>query len=171
MSPYNEDMGIFFFRKDNMKQIQKKRILYLYLIILVIVINWKFRSLKEIKDTMELFAGADFKNYNLIPFQTMVMYMARGTTANTTHWLITNLIGNTVFFIPVGLLYPMVYEKAKFLRTSLFGFCLTLGIELFQLVTKLGSFDVDDILLNLLGVMIGYGIFKGIRHIRSSWTF
>ncbi len=142
-----------------MEKVKLKRFLYIYLTILVIVINWKFRSITEIQESIQMIKGPYFNNYNLYPFKTILMYLKRGTDGNTSQWLLQNIIGNTLFFIPIGFVLPMVYEKADFKKTSLFGLCLTLSIEVFQLITKLGSFDVDDIILNLAGVMIGYGIY------------
>lgn len=42
-------------------------------------------------------------------------------------------------------------------------FISVIGIEVFQFVTMLGFFDVDDIMLNMTGCIIGYLIYGGLR--------
>lgn len=64
---------------------------------------------------------------------------------------------NILMFIPLGLLLPLVnkvFYKPYF--TILLSFCFTLSIEISQLITKIGAFDVDDIFNNFLGAIIGY---------------
>ena len=48
----------------------------------------------------------------------------------------------------------------KFWRTAFYSFELSLLVELLQLVFRVGSFDVDDLLLNTLGGMAGYGLYR-----------
>ena len=68
-----------------------------------------------------------------------------------------NLIGNVVAFLPFGAFLPILFEKCKkFYLTTLLCFEFSLCVEVIQLVWKVGSFDVDDILLNTLGGMLGY---------------
>ncbi len=68
-----------------------------------------------------------------------------------------NLIGNVVAFLPFGAFLPMLFEKCKrFILTTLFCFEFSICVEIIQLVWKVGSFDVDDILLNTLGGILGY---------------
>lgn len=75
-----------------------------------------------------------------------------------------NFLGNILIFMPVGLLYPIAFgaagDERKKYRTVLFGFCLSLIVELSQLVFSKGYFDLDDILLNTVGTVIGYGLYK-----------
>lgn len=71
-----------------------------------------------------------------------------------------NVIGNVVAFMPFGFLLPRMNVRCRSLFfTVLFSFCLSLGVEVVQLVFKLGCFDVDDLLLNTLGGFLGYLIF------------
>jgi glycopeptide antibiotics resistance protein len=59
--------------------------------------------------------------------------------------------------MPFGFLLPLVYIKINsFGKIFITGLLFILFIEFFQLFTKVGSFDVDDILLNSLGIMCGY---------------
>ncbi len=46
------------------------------------------------------------------------------------------------------------------------GFSISLTIEVIQLITKVGCFDVDDMILNTLGAALGYGIYAVCDKIR-----
>lgn len=80
--------------------------------------------------------------------------------------VLTNLLGNILIFIPFGFFLPMGSTKKSFVLTALFSFFLSLGIETFQLLTKIGSFDVDDLLLNTLGGIIGYLLYRILSYFR-----
>lgn len=65
-------------------------------------------------------------------------------------------IGNMVLFLPFGILHPMAADKQCFTRTLRTGILLVLGIELLQPVFG-RAFDVNDIILNLGGVLLSAG--------------
>ena len=83
-----------------------------------------------------------------------------------------NLFGNILIFVPYGFFISMAAERRGFFKTLFCSFGLSLCVELVQLVTRVGSFDVDDILLNTIGGILGYILFaicNGIRrryHVR-----
>lgn len=81
-----------------------------------------------------------------------------------------NIVGNVVAFIPFGFILPAISPRnRKFLNIALLSFELTLSIEIMQLVLQVGTFDVDDILMNLIGGIIGYFIFTiGYKFIELS---
>ena len=71
----------------------------------------------------------------------------------------TNLFGNILIFMPYGFFIPMASRRRGFLKTTFLSFALSFGVELFQLLTRVGSFDVDDLFLNTLGGAAGYILF------------
>ena len=82
-------------------------------------------------------------------------------------WLIRhsaiNLLGNVILFIPLGIFLPMLAEKLrKFRKTLLCAAGLITAVELAQVLTLLGRCDIDDLILNLLGAAVGYGLYKWI---------
>lgn len=78
----------------------------------------------------------------------------------TLEELVTNLFGNIFAFSPYGYLLPFIRKKKTgFFAVLCSTFCFSLTIETMQLVFKLGVFDVDDLLLNTVGGIIGYSIF------------
>ena len=65
--------------------------------------------------------------------------------------MILNFAGNVIAFIPFGYLLPkMVKKKPRLFHTVLFSFEFSLLVELTQLISRTGSFDVDDLILNTL---------------------
>jgi len=100
------------------------------------------------------------QNINLVPLYTIRNYLHvvihRSNDDVLLHCII-NLAGNVLLFIPLGYLLPKIWKKQeKFFR---FFFTCTISIllvELVQLFALLGSFDIDDLILNLGGMTIGY---------------
>ena len=70
-------------------------------------------------------------------------------------------IGNVLFFIPYGFLFPSKHKnwKAVLIFTTLF----SLSIELCQYVWALGWCEIDDVICNVLGAVIGFGVWKWIK--------
>lgn len=81
----------------------------------------------------------------------------------------TNLFGNILIFVPYGFFISMAGKTRGFFKTLLCSFGLSLCVEIFQLVTRVGSFDVDDILLNTVGGVFGYIIFVICNQIRRRY--
>lgn len=97
-------------------------------------------------------------HYNLVPLKEIwrFLYYWRRLGMGV---VIMNIVGNIVAFVPFGTFLPIFSEKLKsFWRVVLWGFDFSLCVELVQLVSKVGSFDVDDLLLNTIGVACGYGV-------------
>jgi len=73
---------------------------------------------------------------------------------------IEEVVPNIMMFIPLGIFVPVVFEKTrKFYRTAFIAFLVTFSVEFFQYFIGRSS-DIDDIIANLLGGIIGYGIFR-----------
>ena len=102
-------------------------------------------------------------HYNLVPFyeikRFIQYYKVLGMPA-----VMLNLAGNVAAFVPFGFFLPVFVERCrKIWNTVFYSFELSLLVELIQLITKVGSFDVDDIILNTLGGAVGYVIYKIVR--------
>lgn len=68
-----------------------------------------------------------------------------------------NIIGNVLAFAPFGFLLPLMDKKyRKAIIVILLSMLFSLCVEVVQLLLKVGIFDVDDILLNTIGGMLGY---------------
>lgn len=74
-----------------------------------------------------------------------------------------NFLGNIILFIPFGFLLPCVTDWNRMWKTVVTGIGFSLLIETIQLITSRGCFDFDDVILNSLGCVIGYGIHRAAR--------
>ena len=103
------------------------------------------------------------QNTNLVPFYTTknYLYVLKNSTDRymRTHCFM-NLTGNIVLFIPAGWLLSRLWER---LRNFFRFFAVCAGIiflvETVQLFSLLGRFDIDDLILNLLGMILGFILF------------
>lgn len=77
--------------------------------------------------------------------------------------LMAENIMNIVVFVPVGLLLGCAIKNITWWRALLIGAGLSLSIEVMQLVFKRGFSEVDDVMHNTLGCMIGYGLCSLVR--------
>ncbi|AOZ94147.1 VanZ family protein [Paenibacillus crassostreae] len=101
-------------------------------------------------------------NYNLIPFETIKLYIRNmGQLPNWT-WII-NLFGNVAVFIPFGLTLPVLFPKLRsYWRLGSYFVMIVLFLEVSQMLLRVGSFDIDDVILNVLGVWIGYSMIRSL---------
>lgn len=99
-------------------------------------------------------------HYNLTPFKEITRFWVYRHTLD--FWsVMLNLVGNVAAFIPFGVMLPCLFPKCrKFFLTALFSFEFSLCVEVIQLTGKVGIFDVDDILLNTLGGVMGFLVYR-----------
>jgi glycopeptide antibiotics resistance protein len=83
------------------------------------------------------------------------------------------LIGNVVAFMPIGFLLPVFVERRRWLVAMGGGFLLSVAIETVQLAISVAVgftyriADVDDVIVNTLGAVLGFGIFAGADAVRG----
>ena len=82
-------------------------------------------------------------------------------TVKITKWAeLRNIILNIMLFLPFGYLLPTLFPRLRWWQVILLGLVFCLCIESLQLVTKLGYADVDDLINNTLGAVIGFLCYK-----------
>ena len=97
---------------------------------------------------------------NLIPLVNLFDYEIKREA-------ILNFVGNTLMFVPVGIVFPMVYKKLNsHTRVMLAGIVFSLAIELLQLPFYDRVSDIDDLILNSLGYLVGYLIYLAVKIIK-----
>lgn len=148
---------------------KRKYMLILFLVYLVVLIKgivfkYPITMMQQIAESWssEVFwEGLESANFDF--FQTIRLYIRHWDNKGINSF--GNLIGNVIVFIPMGIMLPVLFESCKnvfscMVRVLLFVMC----IELFQLFSNFGVFDVDDILLNCFGALVGYIIYR-IMHV------
>lgn len=101
--------------------------------------------------------------YNLIPFETITRFwrLLDSSDAVLRRHAVINLAGNVIMFIPLGFFLPKLWPwQRAFPRTMLTTAGIITAVEIAQLLTLVGSCDTDDLILNLFGSGLGYGIYK-----------
>jgi len=130
-------------------------IIYLLLLLVFVAIKWSgnIYSLKERIASISVNREMGYWNFNLIPLRSVGQYFAN----ILDDYAYKNILGNILPFMPLGFLLPLLTKrKIIFLRIIGYCFLVVVLIEVFQLVTMLGYFDIDDIWLNMSGGMVGY---------------
>ena len=99
---------------------------------------------------------------NLLPLLNLFDYDSKRD-------LLLNVIGNAAMFVPSGIVLPIVYKRLNtFWKVLLAGIGISLCIEIIQLPFSARATDIDDLILNTIGVIAGYGIYALIRCVRKS---
>lgn len=101
---------------------------------------------------------------NLTPFHT-IMRQIRRLGDFDRPWLMRhsfiNLFGNVVLFIPMGIFLPRIWKKLRsWWKTLLATAGIIVLVEIGQVLTLLGRGDVDDVILNVIGAAVGYGVYR-----------
>lgn len=85
--------------------------------------------------------------------------------------MFTNLFGNVLIFVPFGFFMPVACRYRRFFSALFYSFGLSLCVETFQLAAKVGSFDVDDLLLNTVGGAAVYILYAVCNAIRRKYVY
>ena len=94
---------------------------------------------------------------NFLPFTTIYEYLLGepGRLIATV-----NLVGNIALFVPIGCLVPVLWRRMSWQGSVALGVAAGLAIEGLEVAFHTGVFDIDDVILNAIGVMIGYWTFS-----------
>lgn len=102
------------------------------------------------------------RDINIIPFKFITTAYNEILAGNFT-FLIINILGNIAVFIPIGFFLPLLFKKMRTIKNIfLISFFSSLSIEVIQLFVNRIT-DIDDIIFNVLGALIGYWIFKVVK--------
>ena len=109
-----------------------------------------------------------WENLNLIPFRMFRIYGYYFRWGNFLYILI-NFIGNMLVFLPLGFFPALLFRKARWWRSVLIGGGISTFVEFGQFFLMRQS-DIDDVLLNALGALLGYWTFLLLRKIAPTTT-
>ena len=107
---------------------------------------------------------------NLIPY--FVRCAVNGHldyAVKSTHHIIHFLL-NVSLFLPFGLLFPFIYKKATLAKVTLIGLSISLVVEIAQIFINGRDSDIDDLLCNVLGTVIGYLMYAFMKKILPKFT-
>ena len=145
------------------RRIDRKRevlllLMYVNLAVLIRLTFFPMMRLNGHVQPLVFYPGEIFPlRINLLPFVHLLDYDNRRDT-------LLNVIGNLTMFIPSGIVLPVLWKRLdSFPKTVCAGAGISLCIELLQLPFSSRASDADDLILNTLGVVIGYGIYRLFR--------
>lgn len=101
---------------------------------------------------------------NLEPFHTFKLYWRHLSGSSRGFWYwhsVVNSLGNIALFVPLGFLLPAVFPRLnRFWKTMLLALLIICTVEVLQVLLLVGYCDIDDLILNLMGTAVGYGLYK-----------
>jgi glycopeptide antibiotics resistance protein len=137
-----------------------KGIFIIYILMLLIFIVIKFDgNIASVINTIQ--SNAEWRAegesaINLVPFRTIGTY----TSNFFSSIAFENILGNIIPFIPMGFIIPMAFPSQRnIIKIMISCLLLICSIETLQFISFLGSFDIDDIILNQLSCLIGFLLF------------
>ncbi|MGG3452668.1 VanZ family protein [Paenibacillus rhizolycopersici] len=150
------------------------RVLFaLYLSLLVKIILFKFHDIElgflweqlQVSLHYPRMVFRRLQEGNLVPLKEIT----RSLEVMTPHDLV-NVFGNVMIFIPFGFLLGIMFREKGIngVETILYAFVVSLSLECAQLLLAIGRFDVDDLLLNTGGALLGYFMYIVFSAARDS---
>lgn len=139
------------------KNIISTFLLIAYSALLIKVMVFKDIPLIRIGSLMLNLGGTNAEGEsNFVPFKSIWSYLIgeKGLLIGGI-----NLVGNIALLVPIGFLASFIYWKMTWKESLALAVASGLIIEGMQVVLHIGIFDIDDVILNALGVMIGYFMF------------
>lgn len=150
--------------KVRRRNITRIFVIYCFFLISILLFSGSVRMYTRGDDGLGLFSEEHFAYYsNFIPFHTIGSYFQRIAEQSINLSIpIMNLLGNLVLFLPMGFFLPYLWKekfgKFPWFVLSIIG--IVVLVEFIQFVTLKGQADIDDVILNTLGAMIGFGFFR-----------
>ena len=107
-------------------------------------------------------ANQTYGTVNLIPLETIFFYLSGQVNPLIAFY---NLSANIGLFVPLGIYYCYVNKNRSFVGLLFISICSIFLIESLQFLTKRGSFDIDDVILNVFGLCLGFWVFPFVRRV------
>lgn len=141
---------LLFYSFNIKDKIERKNIIMVYILFYILaVVGFTFANFR---DNILIESGISERGFNLIPFSSIKQMLNSPFGLRVALY---NIMGNFVMLTPLAILLPLVNENFRKVKYYLivifiFSFC----IELTQYITEIGSFDIDDLILNVSGSLL-----------------
>ncbi len=156
----------FFAVKNRRFDIKRELQLLLVYVCLIVVARITFFPMRKVDGIIQPLV---FDSANVFPFRTNFIPLVNLFDYEIMSEAVINFVGNTTMFIPMGIIWPIVYKELDTqIKTIAAGAGLSLFIEILQLPFYDRVSDVDDLLLNTLGFAMGYGIYRLVKFIKNT---
>lgn len=139
-------LSLYLSEKNRQKTVRRAAFLLFLLycsILLIVLFGMRYSAGRVVSHPLNHIT----ENINLIPFHEI------------GSWKL--LVGNGLLFFPFGFLLPIIWRKEPHFKTLIMTlFVVIIVVELLQVLTGLGQFDVNDVILNMIGGVIGFFVWK-----------
>lgn len=155
---------IYLYRRDKLVDLSWRREAVLQILILYLICLYQITAIRfGLTLSVERMASRSAR-INLIPMTLPWKWLIYGYW-----WLfISNVIGNCLWFMPLGILLPTLYARQRKLwRVMLTGALVSISIEGLQYLLCTGVTDIDDVILNTLGSIMGYLVWRLMRFLEK----
>lgn len=137
-------------KREQIKTVFLYGIFICYILLLIKILFLSRVSLLELFNSQRTL----FRSINLIPFHSIMGYIS-GSSAIIKAFAFSNVVGNIIIFIPLGIYLSLFKNDNRVITNLLFIFLVSLSAEIIQWLLVIGVSDIDDIILNCLGGWIG----------------
>lgn len=149
-------ISILFFKKKkiNFKMEGIKLILATYLILLI-----ELTVLRHVYFPWDIRFSSDY-NFHSVNLEPLIETI-KLTNGQSSFDFVYNLYGNILWFVPLGIILPRLkqFKKYTLVKSMLVGIGLSIAIECGQFILGSGISDIDDVIFNSLGTLIGCGLY------------
>ena len=155
---------LFWLKNKKIDWIREAQLLLVYICIIVVV-RFTFCPFGKVDGKIQPLL---FDKDKILPIWLNFVPFVYWFDYPTMKEALLNLIGNTTMFIPLGIVWPSVFKKLdSHGKVIAAGVGVTLTIEILQLPFFGRATDIDDLILNSLGFLMGYGIYLLISKLRK----
>ena len=152
--------------RDKKFSIRRELALLLVYICIVVVVRFTFCPFGKVDGKIQPLL---FDKDKILPFWLNFKPFIYLFDYPTKREALLNLIGNTTMFIPLGIVWPAVFRQLnKPWKVIAAGVGVSLTIEILQLPFYGRSTDIDDLILNSAGFLVGYGIYLPVTAIATA---
>ena len=147
--------------KNKRVDIKRELQLLLVYVCLIVVARITFFPMRKVDGVIQPLV---FDAAKAFPFRINIIPLVNLFDYGIMSEAVINFVGNTTMFIPIGIIFPIVFKKLDTpLKNLAAGAGVSLLIEILQLPFYDRVSDIDDLLLNTLGFAIGYGIYRLVK--------
>ena len=144
----------------------REAILLLMYINLAVILRFTFFPMSKVDGHIQPLV---FDVATAFPFRVNLLPLVKLFDYDSKKDLLLNVIGNAAMFVPSGIVLTIVYKRLNtFGKVLLVGVGISLCIEIIQLPFSVRATDVDDLILNTIGVIVGYGIYTLVQCVRGA---
>lgn len=102
----------------------------------------------------------DYRSINVMPFDSIRQYIFVQNDVGQMRLVDMNIWGNILMFVTVGIYIATLFSQLRISRQLVFSIAISIWIELMQFIFARGATDIDDVILNMCGAVIGLSVYR-----------